>query len=70
MSSLYIQNYSYDSSGSGLWRAATMKIGSGRLFTDQATIKCIKTLKSGVFIFKGQGPLKIKKNIQQNNGKS
>jgi hypothetical protein len=39
-------------------------------FTDQATIKCIKTLKTDIYSLKGRGPIKFLKNIQRYNGKS
>jgi hypothetical protein len=39
-------------------------------FTDQATVKCIKTLKTRLCFLKSEGPLKLKKIVQRNNGKS
>jgi hypothetical protein len=39
-------------------------------FTDQATVKCIKTLKTCLCFLKSEGPLKLNKIVQRNNSKS
>jgi hypothetical protein len=37
------------------------KLVAATTFTDQATIKCIKALKTDIFSLKSRGPLKLKK---------
>jgi hypothetical protein len=38
------------------------KMVAAATFTDQATVKCIKTLKTRLCFLKSEGPLKFKKN--------
>jgi hypothetical protein len=57
----YIQNYSNDCSGSVLWRAATMKIGSGCHIYRPSHNKVHEDAEIRSINFKGPRPFKIKK---------
>jgi hypothetical protein len=51
-------------------RSVIQKFAADDTLTKQATLKCIKMVEEVFFNLKGQGPLKLKKNIQRPNGKS
>jgi hypothetical protein len=46
------------------------KMVAAATFTYQATVKCIKALKTRLCFLKSEGPLKLKKSVQRNNSKS